>query len=122
MYNKVFIIVNKGTLYVKKLVYVTFDESNLKSVEVEMYNCTCIMKNTILEDKDNGQDQGKNKEQCQEEDQSQTETNKNKETSNVHRDLPKECMTTKDHQIQNVIGDIFKGSQLDAPLIKYVTL
>lgn len=35
-----------------------------------MYNCTCIMKNTILEDKDNGQDQGKHKEQCQEEDQS----------------------------------------------------
>lgn len=79
-----------------------------------MFDCANILKNILLEDKD--QDQSKDKYQ------NQTKNNQNEESKNVHQDLPKKWRIIKDHPIQNIIWIFLRKSQFDTPLTKYVTL
>lgn len=69
------------------------------------------LKKTLLDEKYQDQDHDKNQDKDQEKnkDQNQTEINQNKASNNVHQDLPKELRTSKDHSIQNDIGDFSKG-------------
>lgn len=65
--SKYFRIINKITLSIEESLYVIFDENNLKLVELEVFDCACILNITFLEDidkdkykdkvEDKGQDQ-----------------------------------------------------------------
>jgi transposase InsO family protein len=84
--SKAFRIYNKRTMTIEESVHVTFDETNPKNIVENDDDIAEIWGNSLQEDK------------CKEE-----------KIQTPHHDLPKECRTSKNHPLDNIIGDISKG-------------
>ena len=86
--SKAFRIYNKRRMTIEESVHVTFDETNPKSVVENVDDVAEMLGKSLQEDKDKGKEDN---------------------VQAPHQDLPMEWRVSKNHPLENIIGDISKG-------------
>ena len=98
LHSKAFRIYNKRTMTIEESIHVTFDETNITSPRKEFVDDIT----DTLEDTQNEERNLKRKRDDEDKDDQD-------DTAQENDNLPKEWKTSRNHPLDNIIGDISKG-------------
>ena len=119
--SKVYRVYNKRLHIVEESVHVTFNETFPNSVGKDSsFHGLCESIEDILKDIDEGVDQPKSIDI--EKDEYDNQEKKDDESHEENDGLPLEWRTSKDHPIENIIGDIIKGVTTCSKISNFVII
>ncbi|RZB51816.1 Glutathione S-transferase U18 [Glycine soja] len=101
LHSKAFRIYNKRTMTIEESIHVTFDETNITSPRKEFVDDIT----DTLEDTQNEERNLKRKRDDEDKDDQD-------DTAQENDNLPKEWKTSRNHPLDNIIGDISKGEEV----------